>query len=174
MGKRQSHRLLFVFHHLIFDGVSARIILEDFLTIYLQLMNGSPVQLPPKTTSYKAWCEKLHETAQLDLIRNQLDYWLQNNQRQPDVLPVDYPDVENTFGSVDHITQSFSPADTAALVSRIPGRYKVSVYAVLLTALARTWKALLGLPGIFLELEGHGREQIDETPLKIIQMYPEP
>ncbi len=165
MGKRQSHRLLFIFHHLIFDGVSARIILEDFLTIYLQLMNGSPVQLPPKTTSYKAWCEKLHETAQLDLIRNQLDYWLQNNQRQPNVLPIDYPDVENTFGSVDHITQSLSPADTAVLVSRIPGRYKVSVYAVLLTALARTWKALFGLPGIFLELEGHGREQIDGTPL---------
>ena len=48
-------------HHLIIDSVSWRIILEDFVTVYQQLLEKKEVKLPQKTTSYQTWANKLLE-----------------------------------------------------------------------------------------------------------------
>ena len=53
MGAGQADRLLVVIHHLVVDGVSWRILLEDLLTAYEQLARRQQVQLPPKTTSWQ-------------------------------------------------------------------------------------------------------------------------
>jgi NRPS condensation-like uncharacterized protein len=46
-------------HHLIMDGVSWRILLSDWQTLYRQLKQGEPPQLPLPTTSYRQWGKKL-------------------------------------------------------------------------------------------------------------------
>src|SRR5262249_35055921 len=48
-------RLFLTVHHLVVDGVSWRILLEDLETAYRQLGSGGPVDLGPKTTSYRQW-----------------------------------------------------------------------------------------------------------------------
>ncbi|MBW4617798.1 MAG: amino acid adenylation domain-containing protein [Cyanosarcina radialis HA8281-LM2] len=76
-----SHsRLLIIVHHLVIDGVSWRVLLEDLQTAYEQLSQNRAlaqpvveqrIALPPKTTSFKQWAEKLAVYAQsAELMRN--------------------------------------------------------------------------------------------------------
>ncbi len=64
MGLNQPARLLIVIHHLVVDGVSWRILLEDLTTAYQQLRKGHMPHLPAKTTSFQQWAQRLTEYAQ--------------------------------------------------------------------------------------------------------------
>src|SRR5699024_7093110 len=55
--------LFWVIHHLTIDGVSWRILIEDFETAYHQLMNRENITLPSKTTSFKEWAYRLTDYA---------------------------------------------------------------------------------------------------------------
>ena len=55
----EPERLLLVAHHLVVDGVSWRILLEDLETAYGQARRRPAVALPAKTTSWKRWAERL-------------------------------------------------------------------------------------------------------------------
>src|SRR5687768_6102733 len=74
-GEGRTSRLLIIAHHLVMDGVSWRILLEDFQTAYEQLRDGKPVHLPLKTTAFKHWAERLAEYAQSEKAQSELDYW---------------------------------------------------------------------------------------------------
>ena len=94
-GLHKPARLLVVIHHLVVDGVSWRILLEDLQTAYQQLSSGEAMQLPPKTTSFKQWAERLTAYAQSAELQQELAYWLAapRAQRSP---AVDYPGGANT------------------------------------------------------------------------------
>src|SRR5207253_5736990 len=62
-------RLLLCAHHLAVDGVSWRILLEDLATAYKGYSSGNRAALPPKTTSFKRWAERLTEYAQSEQLR---------------------------------------------------------------------------------------------------------
>ncbi|MBX9258016.1 non-ribosomal peptide synthetase, partial [Desmonostoc muscorum CCALA 125] len=76
LGRNKKARLLIVIHHLVVDGVSWRILLEDLQTLYEQLSVGQAIQLPAKTTSFKDWAQRLTEYAQSDILKSELAYWL--------------------------------------------------------------------------------------------------
>ena len=50
-----NDRLLLVAHHLVMDGVSWRILLEDLSVLYGQYQQGQSPVLPLKTDSFKYW-----------------------------------------------------------------------------------------------------------------------
>ncbi|MCF5554287.1 hypothetical protein GIV71_28235, partial [Pseudomonas syringae] len=56
-----EQRLLLVIHHLLVDGVSWRVLLEDLQQAYLALAQGQPVALAAKTTSLQRWAEQLQQ-----------------------------------------------------------------------------------------------------------------
>ena len=56
--------LLVVMSHLIADGVSWRILLEDLEFAYRQARAGSEVTLPASTTSFAEWAHRLQSYAQ--------------------------------------------------------------------------------------------------------------
>src|SRR5262249_34632584 len=64
-------RLLVIFHHLVIDGVSWRILFQDLPAIYEQLERGEAVVLASKTTSYKQWAESLMAYAQSDSVKQE-------------------------------------------------------------------------------------------------------
>lgn len=47
-----------VIHHLVVDGVSWRILLEDLQVVYNRMKQGQEVRLPAKSTSFKEWSER--------------------------------------------------------------------------------------------------------------------
>ena len=70
-------RLLVVIHHLVVDGVSWRVLLEDLQSVYEQLAAGVAVRLPAKTTSYRQWAAALAEYASSEVVSEQAEYWLE-------------------------------------------------------------------------------------------------
>ncbi|HLO02135.1 MAG TPA: amino acid adenylation domain-containing protein, partial [Symbiobacteriaceae bacterium] len=70
-GPATPGQLVLAIHHLLVDGVSWRILLEDLDTAYGQLAQGRPIVLPPKTSSYKTWAEGLTQYAQSPQVARQ-------------------------------------------------------------------------------------------------------
>jgi amino acid adenylation domain-containing protein/non-ribosomal peptide synthase protein (TIGR01720 family) len=151
-------RLLFVIHHLLIDGVSWRILLEDLQTAYQQLERGETIQLPPKTISFKQWSEYLQEYAHSEIIQGEGDYWraLLNYPVSP--LPVDASG-ENTVAASDTVTVILDCQFTQALLTEVPQAYNTQINDILLTALVQTFREWTGYPTLLLDLESHGRSQ---------------
>jgi non-ribosomal peptide synthase protein (TIGR01720 family) len=152
-------RLLFIFHHSIFDGVSWRIFIEDFQSVYAQLAQQKTPMLLPKTTSYKEWTTRLYQYAQTDEFIGAISTWELIPGEIP-LLPVDYPDGSNKYGDSCNIVMSLSLEETELLVKEAPGKFHSQVNEIMIALLARTLSAWLGSRSILVELYGHGREPI--------------
>jgi len=157
----KSARLLVVIHHLV-DSVSRRILLEDLQIAYQQLHTGKVIHLPPKTTSFKHWAERLTAYAQSAELRQELPYWLGTPRTQVGRLPVDYPGGANTVASTCTVSVSLSTTETDALLHEVPQAYQTQMNDVLLTALAQTFARWTGEHTLLIDLEGHGREEVVE------------
>jgi amino acid adenylation domain-containing protein/non-ribosomal peptide synthase protein (TIGR01720 family) len=162
LGPHKPARLLIVIHHLVVDNVSWRILLEDLQTAYQQLSAGQALQLPPKTTSFKHWAERLTVYAQSTTLRRELTYWLAEPRTQFARLPVDYPGGANTVASARTVALSLSMEETRALLQEVPHAYQTYIDEVLLTALVQALVRWTGVPAVLVDLEGHGREEIVE------------
>ncbi|MDX1531512.1 MAG: condensation domain-containing protein, partial [Rhodothermales bacterium] len=75
LGPARGDRLLLVAHHLVVDGVSWQILLDDLETAYGQALRAEPAALPAKTASYGQWAEHLVEQARSEQTRAQVAFW---------------------------------------------------------------------------------------------------
>ncbi|RNB59090.1 amino acid adenylation domain-containing protein [Brevibacillus gelatini] len=164
LGKDVPGRLLIVAHHLAVDGVSWRIILEDLQNAYEQIAAGREAKLPAKTTSYKQWAHELARYAQSDALEHEKRYWLSKSSVDSARLPVDTPDGgENTEATAKSVQLSLTVEETRALLQHVPQLYRTQINDVLLTALAKALGRWTGKRSVFVNVEGHGREELAET-----------
>ncbi|PSB30551.1 non-ribosomal peptide synthetase [Chlorogloea sp. CCALA 695] len=161
LGTEKLGKLLIIIHHLVIDGVSWRVFLEDLQTAYQQLSSGETIQLPAKTTAYKQWAEQLIEYAQTIEVRSQFDYW-QQVERSSFKLPVDFANnlETNTVASAQITSVTLNQTETQALLQQVPSAYHTQVNDILLTALTLTFAQWTGEKSLLLTLESHGREDI--------------
>ncbi|GGW46429.1 non-ribosomal peptide synthetase [Streptomyces caelestis] len=157
--RRAAGQLVLVAHHVVIDGVSWRILLDDLATAWRQFTSGTPIELPPVGTSFRRWTQLLERAA---FDADSSSYW------RP--LPgEDQPVGRRALSEADTVaterlrTVSAGPEITAALLGEIPAKFHAGVNDVLLTGLAvalARWRRDLGQDQTFahIELEGHGRE----------------
>jgi aryl carrier-like protein len=162
LGGGGGERLLLVIHHLVVDGVSWRILLEDLQTAYQQLSRGERVRLPAKTTSFKRWAELLKEYAESESVGQELSYWEGEGRRQVKDIPVDYEGGHNSETSVSSVTVRLSEEETRILLQEVPEVYHTEINDVLLTALVEAYGKWSGEGRLLVDLEGHGREELGE------------
>ncbi|WP_409488686.1 non-ribosomal peptide synthase/polyketide synthase [Pseudomonas promysalinigenes] len=155
-----TQRLLLAVHHLVIDGVSWRILLEDLQTAYRQLQAGQALQLPAKTTAYKAWGERLRQHARSESMAQQLSYWQRVLDGAPQDLPRDNPDGAMDNQHARSITTRLDATRTRQLLQEAPAAYRTQVNDLLLTALAQVICAWSGESSALVQLEGHGREDL--------------
>ncbi|HGY55853.1 MAG TPA: amino acid adenylation domain-containing protein [Caldithrix abyssi] len=160
MGAERFDRILMIVHHLAMDGISWRILLEDLQAAYQQLAMGRDAQLPPKTTSYKQWAEKLTEYASGDKLAAEKDFWLSMTHRPHTPLPVDIPNGKNDETNLSGVVESLSEEETKALLQEVPPVYNTQINDILLTALVRSFSRWNGKRSLLINLEGHGREDL--------------
>ncbi len=159
-----GQRLLVVVHHLVIDGVSWRILLEDFERVYRQLQVGERVTLPPKTTSFQRWAERLDALAQSPDVLKELDYWkalcgpLRTSAISALTKDSQRRDRRDTQRAAETFTVSLSTDDTSALLQHVPKIYHTRIDDVLLTVLTRAFHA----DELLVEFEKHGREELFE------------
>ncbi|MCA6120231.1 amino acid adenylation domain-containing protein, partial [Bradyrhizobium sp. WSM 1738] len=155
-----SQRLLTVIHHLVVDGVSWRILLEDIAAAYTQLARGdATVALPPKSHAYAVWGERLHAYAGSPALAAELSYWVDRR------TGVDIP-CDDDHGGVDHVADAdevllaFEREWTQRLLTDAPSAYRTQINDLLLAGLARAVWQWSGQDDVLIELEGHGREDL--------------
>ncbi len=162
----QGDYLLVVAHHLVIDGVSWRILLEDFVDIYRNLESGHSFELPSKTSSYQQWAAKLNSYASDSALLCQLDYWQKVVETPVLELPRNKVARENSLKITEVQSMHLTPEMTEKLVSQVHKAYDTQINDLLLTALALSINDWIGTSKVRVHLEGHGREDLfDELNL---------
>ncbi len=163
-GPGQRPRLLLVVHHLVIDGVSWRVLLEDLETAYEQVRGRQAVRLPQKTTSFKEWAEELVAYGQSSAVQQQTAYWLAAagsvSQLPRDFASAPEEALAPSEASSAQVIVKLSREETRALLQEVPASYRTEINDVLLTTLAQALSQWSGQPSVLIELEGHGREEI--------------
>ncbi|WP_410598328.1 non-ribosomal peptide synthase/polyketide synthase [Amycolatopsis sp. lyj-90] len=143
-------------HHLVVDGVSWRVLAEDFDRGYAQALRGEPINLGPRTTSFREWAIKLAEHTADGGFDDELAYW--RGLPGDTSIPVD-GEGEATVASMREVTVRLPEAETEALLREVPAAYRTQVNDVLLAALGRVLRDWTGRVPV-IDLEGHGREDL--------------
>ncbi|MCM2378269.1 non-ribosomal peptide synthetase [Pseudomonas marginalis] len=159
-GPEGQQRLLIAIHHLVVDGVSWRVLLEDLQTVYRQLSDGQSVSLPAKTSALREWAARLQAYAGSESLREELSVW-QAQLAGPDVaLPVARPQGALRNRDADTVSVRLDAEHTRQLLQQAPSAYRTQVNDLLLTALARVLCRWSGHASALIQLEGHGRESL--------------
>ncbi|MEC0696474.1 surfactin non-ribosomal peptide synthetase SrfAA [Bacillus atrophaeus] len=155
--------LLLAVHHLAVDGVSWRILLEDFAAVYTQLKQGNKPVLPQKTHSFAEYAERLKEFANTKAFLKETDYWRQleeNTIQTP--LPKDRQSSDQRMKHTRTVQFSLTAEETEKLTTKVHEAYHTEMNDILLTALGLAMKNWTGQDQVSVHLEGHGREEILE------------
>ncbi|WP_447599366.1 amino acid adenylation domain-containing protein [Nitrospira sp. Nam80] len=160
MGGATRDRMLFIMHHLVTDGISWRVVMEDFHLAYRQLASGMSVSLPAKSTSYARWATRLVEHATSGALAREIAYWLDPARQRACPIPVDHPTGDKRELASETLHVWMDEASTRALLHDVPAVYRTHINDVLLTALVRTLGGWSGHEEVLLDLEGHGREDV--------------
>ena len=158
-GPEKPGRLLLAIHHLAVDTVSWRILLEDLEGVYRRIRAGETPALPPKTTSFREWAEKIGDLARSGALDSETAFWLAQNEEAADAVPSD-SEGENTLGSARSVASELSEDETRALTSELPAVYRTQINDALLAALADAFRRSARVHRLRIDLEGHGREEI--------------
>ncbi len=153
-----ERRLLLVIHHLVVDGVSWRVLLEDLRRALEQRLAGKAVAMGARTMSFKSWAAAQQQHVTDGKRATELSYWQQVCSRPQAPLPSDFPDGNNTVASGRTVSVELGEESTRALLRDVGRAYRTRIQEVLLAALARTLSRFSGTSEVWIEVEGHGRE----------------
>jgi amino acid adenylation domain-containing protein/non-ribosomal peptide synthase protein (TIGR01720 family) len=141
----EGQRLLLTAHHLIVDGVSWRILLDDLQRVLGQLERQESPSLPARSVPYAAWVEHQQQAADTSLV-TESDYWSGQGVDPSAVLPPG--------------RQSERRELRASLPAELTRLLLTDAHDLLIAALVRAWCRWSGDARCALTIEGHGRESL--------------
>ncbi|EYU17219.1 non-ribosomal peptide synthase/amino acid adenylation enzyme [Photorhabdus aegyptia] len=151
--------LLLVMHHLIVDGVSWRIVLDDMAAGYRQIVAGEAVRLAPKTSGYPQWLARLQGYAGSEALQAERGYWQDQLLVAGEGLAVDYPGAGVSLqADSEEVVIRLSAAETGQLLQPAGAAYRTRVDELLLAGVLQGFWRWRGQRGLRVWLEGHGRE----------------
>ncbi|MGC5328107.1 amino acid adenylation domain-containing protein [Brevibacillus sp. SYSU BS000544] len=156
----EGDHLLLIIHHLVVDGVSWRILLEDFMYGYQAAREGKPIQLPEKTTSFQEWAKKQYEYANSSKMEKEKAYWRKLAEEPLDQIPRDGETSKAVWKDMVKRTITLDRETTAKLLKETNRAYNTEINDILLSALGLAAREWCGAEKIAIALEGHGREEI--------------
>ncbi|MGJ4999561.1 amino acid adenylation domain-containing protein [Bradyrhizobium sp. HKCCYLS3077] len=147
--------LLLCLHHLVCDGVSWRILIEDLEN----LLRGRALDQP--STPFAAYAREMAGDA--SSRRDELPFWHGQLDSAGQLLPnVSLDRARDTFGTRQVLRTTCPHEVTRALLGPIPQAFAASIDDILLTALVvavKRWRQGQGdaRPKLLVAVEGHGR-----------------
>lgn len=160
LGKEEQ-LLLITAHHLVVDGISWRIILEDFSNIIGQLIKNEEVSLPYKTHSYKKWSQSLHEYSN-DIKMEEKEFWQEVDEFENSFF-IDNYSQEDLVKVSETIERKVEDDLIDKFSEKIKEIYRMELNEGLTIALILTINSYTNQNDIVIELEHHGREGIDRN-----------
>ncbi|GIG87190.1 non-ribosomal peptide synthetase [Plantactinospora endophytica] len=157
-------RLLLAAHHLVVDGVSWRILLEDLAAAWASVRAGEPILLAPVGTSLRRYARVLGEHAHRPERLAELPHWAETLAPGAELLPaLGRPPA----GPARQYVVRLEPAQTLPLLTAVPAAVGGEVTGVLLAALrlaVSRWQDRHGrnaAADLLVDLERHGREELE-------------
>jgi amino acid adenylation domain-containing protein len=134
---QKEHWLLITMHHIITDGWSYDILLQELGTLYNAFSNGLPSLLPEVPFQYADFTFWQRQWLNEEVLQKQFSYWLQKLADIPlslDILPPDWPQpsTNSRRASFYSIVLPYSLVTSMEAVSRSQG---VTIFVIILTAL---------------------------------------
>jgi len=147
-----SANLLLVFHHLVIDAVSWRIVAHDLTTLLNQPAPVDSSMLGAKTSSYRQWANALAQYP--TWFADEQLYWqqlLQSGAAHQRQLPAPLP-------SCHRLSFTLNPQLTNQLLREAPAGFYTRIDDLLLSALLLALQQTFATTAVLVNLEGHGRE----------------
>lgn len=157
----QGNYLMICIHHLVVDGVSWRILLEDFDTAIKSAVMRKEIKLPKKTDSFITWAQALEEYKSSHKFRQEYIYWKNVVSDMKSIVPFHVKN--NPVKGYDTKEIIFDKEETYQVFYEAPKSFNTEAGDLLLCALAITMKQVFDAENIMVGLEGHGREEIHKT-----------
>ncbi|GCE22081.1 condensation domain-containing protein [Dictyobacter kobayashii] len=137
----QEYVLVFSIHHIISDGWSMGILVQELATLYTAYVDGYSSPLSPLPVQYADYALWQRERLQGEVLEGHLAYWRQQLEHAPVLLPLPTdrprPPVQSHRGAKAFIHLSQHASD---MVRRVCQRESVTPYMFLLAS----WAVLLG------------------------------
>ncbi|NQZ08155.1 MAG: amino acid adenylation domain-containing protein [Algicola sp.] len=153
-------RLLLIIHHLLVDGVSWRILLEDIEQLCGQLNQNKAPSLRQKTSSFQQWGAFLAQYASCDELLAERDYWINATTQVVPSLPQNA--LEDLVG-VNTLSFELDRSTTSGLLQQAGQAYRSQINELLLAGLLLGFNQWSDNKAIRIDLEGHGREDLSES-----------
>ncbi len=155
-------KLFIAIHHLAVDMVSWRVLIEDFNVLLMAQRKGVQSAPPPKTTSFKAWSEKLRAHADGLDLEQEMAHWRVQPWKEVVELPRDSVCASDLSPSALEHVVDWDERDTESLLRDLPSAFGCRASDVLVFSLCRSLGDWARGEVTLLSLEGHGREEIFE------------
>ncbi|WP_159439350.1 non-ribosomal peptide synthetase [Tenacibaculum agarivorans] len=152
---KEKETLFLTAHHLVVDGISWRILLEDFKKVYEAEINKKEIELSKKTASLMTYTNEF--TALVDQYTNEEEvFWSKQILNNTSIFQKHISNIEIT-PEVKTIQSVLDSEYTMFLLKDAHSIYNTTVEILLVTALVKTLYDWTGKEQIVLEMEHHGR-----------------
>ena len=161
----EEHVLLLVFHHIVFDGWSARVFRDELASLYREFRAGTSPLLPELPIQYADFAHWQRQRVAGELLERQLLYWKQQLRGcVPVDLPTDRPrpSVQSHRGGCIQICLTEPLTDSLKALSR---RENATLFMVLLTAFQALLARYTGLEDIAVGTPVAGRNWVETEKL---------
>jgi non-ribosomal peptide synthase protein (TIGR01720 family) len=163
-GPQRAGTLLMMIHHLVVDGVSWRILLQDLASGWEAITAGTPIGLPVNGTSFRRWSILLAAHAQTPALVAELPAWQRILAAAEPVVSGDLDQARDVYASAVMVSRRLPVARTVPLLGAVPSAFGTGVQDILLAAFVfavTRWSRLRGRPAgpVVVDVEGHGRDE---------------
>jgi amino acid adenylation domain-containing protein/non-ribosomal peptide synthase protein (TIGR01720 family) len=160
-GSNNQRWLLLVFHHLIIDGVSLQIILNDFKLLISSVLRGLPLRIVTGSIPWFEWAGYLLEEHQSPVTKKELAVLAEIGSRDfnnhilkiLDPLPLNGHTIFNDYIGLP---------DEEVLQS-VMGLYRITIAELINIVFLLSWSKVADQKNILFEIEKHGREQLNSS-----------
>lgn len=152
--------LLIIIHHLIVDGVSWRILFNDFSEGYKKLISGDELVYLNKSDSFKKWSETIYEYSNSKKLLNEKYFWEEICTNKSESYLFKSEKILEVNSNCSACIIELNEEDTKFLLENVNEIYNTEIDDILLSALSYSIATLWDKNQTLVNLERHGRENI--------------
>ncbi len=153
----QGDYLLISIHHLFVDGISWRIIINDFTDAYKSFGENKEINIVNEIGTLNNWIERLIEYS--NKINEETIQWWKRFDNVPNMpLPID--NISSLNEETTIILEKLDSNTTTDLMKKATNYYKTDIAVLLLTSFGMTIRKHSNSDQIIVNCEGHGRESL--------------
>ncbi|HZN08101.1 MAG TPA: amino acid adenylation domain-containing protein, partial [Pyrinomonadaceae bacterium] len=161
----EEHIVIFCAHHVIIDGWSIDVMIDEFATLYDAFTKGQASPLPEPAVQYKDFAVWQREWLQGAVLDQQLAYW---KDRLSDVPPMELPtekprEMVQTYRGGKQA--AIFPAELAERIKKLAQHEGVTLYVILLAAFQTLLSRYTENADVIVGSPSAGRNQIETEKL---------